>query len=92
MAFSTGARIAFFIYFFTHVPATLLIDLQAILPPEWFPQPVRDLLQVCTGKKGAESIQKPLTHLPTTSTYCITINMLCYDVCTNATIRCRVLG
>lgn len=32
----------FFIYFFTHIPITLLVDLQAIFD-EQYPQPLRDL-------------------------------------------------
>lgn len=35
-------EIIFFLYFASHVPITLLIDLQALLPEHVYPQPVSD--------------------------------------------------
>ncbi|XP_015240491.1 PREDICTED: transmembrane protein 97 [Cyprinodon variegatus] len=37
-------EIIFFFYFASHIPITLLIDLQALLPGHVYPQPLRDLL------------------------------------------------
>lgn len=30
-------------YFLSHIPITLLLDLQAIYPPNWVPQPLLDI-------------------------------------------------
>ncbi|KAG7233551.1 hypothetical protein INR49_006879 [Caranx melampygus] len=38
-------EIIFFLYFASHVPITLCIDLQALLPGQVYPQPLRDLLR-----------------------------------------------
>lgn len=38
-------EIIFFLYFASHIPITLFIDLQALLPGHVFPQPLRDLLK-----------------------------------------------
>lgn len=38
-------EIIFFFYFFTHIPITLFIDLQALLPADIYPQPAKDLLR-----------------------------------------------
>lgn len=38
-------EIIFFFYFASHIPITLFIDLQALLPGHVFPQPLRDLLK-----------------------------------------------
>uniref|UniRef100_A0A8C5LTU9 Transmembrane protein 97 n=1 Tax=Leptobrachium leishanense TaxID=445787 RepID=A0A8C5LTU9_9ANUR len=35
----------FFLYFFTHIPITLLVDLQAVLPPQLYPQELLDLMK-----------------------------------------------
>ncbi|KAM8977799.1 sigma intracellular receptor 2 [Pelodytes ibericus] len=35
----------FFFYFFSHIPITLLVDLQAILPSNLYPQELRDLMK-----------------------------------------------
>ncbi|KAM4700263.1 sigma intracellular receptor 2 [Discoglossus pictus] len=35
----------FFLYFFSHIPITLLVDLQAVLPARWYPQELLDLMQ-----------------------------------------------
>ncbi|KAI5098890.1 transmembrane protein 97, partial [Silurus meridionalis] len=37
-------EIVFFFYFATHIPITLFIDLQALLPEQWYPQPFKDVL------------------------------------------------
>lgn len=33
-------EIVFFLYFASHIPITLFIDLQALLPEQLYPQPV----------------------------------------------------
>ncbi|XP_059187830.1 sigma intracellular receptor 2 [Centropristis striata] len=38
-------EIIFFLYFASHIPITLCIDLQALLPGYLFPQPLRDLMK-----------------------------------------------
>ncbi|XP_075993230.1 sigma intracellular receptor 2 [Genypterus blacodes] len=38
-------EIIFFFYFASHIPITLCIDLQALLPPHVYPQALKDLLQ-----------------------------------------------
>ncbi|XP_023276257.1 sigma intracellular receptor 2 [Seriola lalandi dorsalis] len=38
-------EIIFFFYFASHIPITLCIDLQALLPGHVYPQPLRDLLR-----------------------------------------------
>lgn len=38
-------EIIFFFYFATHIPITLFIDLQALLPEHVYPQPLKDLLK-----------------------------------------------
>ncbi|XP_041797282.1 sigma intracellular receptor 2 [Chelmon rostratus] len=38
-------ELIFFFYFASHIPITLFIDLQALLPGYVFPQPLRDLLR-----------------------------------------------
>ncbi|XP_034384696.1 sigma intracellular receptor 2 [Cyclopterus lumpus] len=38
-------EIVFFFYFASHIPITLFIDLQALLPGHVYPQPLKDLLQ-----------------------------------------------
>ncbi|KAM9852813.1 sigma intracellular receptor 2 [Aulostomus maculatus] len=38
-------EIMFFFYFTSHIPITLFIDLQALLPRHVYPQPLRDLLR-----------------------------------------------
>ncbi|XP_069800821.1 sigma intracellular receptor 2 [Dendropsophus ebraccatus] len=35
----------FFFYFFSHIPITLVIDLQALLPASWYPQQLQDLIK-----------------------------------------------
>ncbi|XP_053562241.1 sigma intracellular receptor 2 [Bombina bombina] len=35
----------FFLYFFSHIPITLLVDLQAILPARLYPQELLDLMK-----------------------------------------------
>ncbi|KAE8621679.1 hypothetical protein XENTR_v10004920 [Xenopus tropicalis] len=35
----------FFFYFFSHIPITLLVDLQAVLPPSLYPQELLDLMK-----------------------------------------------
>ncbi|XP_023700691.1 sigma intracellular receptor 2 [Paramormyrops kingsleyae] len=35
----------FFLYFASHIPITLFIDLQALLPAQLYPQPLTDLLK-----------------------------------------------
>ncbi|KAM9358897.1 sigma intracellular receptor 2 [Symphorus nematophorus] len=37
-------EIIFFLYFASHIPITLFIDLQALLPAHVYPQPLRDVL------------------------------------------------
>ncbi|XP_062873121.1 sigma intracellular receptor 2 [Trichomycterus rosablanca] len=37
-------ELIFFIYFASHIPITLFIDLQALLPEHVYPQPLKDLL------------------------------------------------
>nr|XP_040030435.1 sigma intracellular receptor 2 [Gasterosteus aculeatus aculeatus] len=38
-------EVLFFFYFASHIPITLFIDLQALLPEHVYPQPLKDLLQ-----------------------------------------------
>ncbi|CAK6970341.1 sigma intracellular receptor 2 [Scomber scombrus] len=38
-------EIIFFFYFASHIPITLFIDLQALLPGHVYPQPLKDLLK-----------------------------------------------
>ncbi|XP_008300902.1 sigma intracellular receptor 2 [Stegastes partitus] len=38
-------EIIFFFYFASHIPITLFIDLQALLPGHVYPQPLKDLLR-----------------------------------------------
>ncbi|XP_075891986.1 sigma intracellular receptor 2-like [Nelusetta ayraudi] len=38
-------EIIFFLYFASHIPITLLIDLQALLPAHVYPQTLRDVLE-----------------------------------------------
>ncbi|KAM9734327.1 sigma intracellular receptor 2 [Menidia menidia] len=38
-------ELIFFFYFASHIPITLFIDLQALLPGHVYPQPLRDLLR-----------------------------------------------
>jgi hypothetical protein len=46
MAGLTGAtRLAFLAFFTSHIPATLMIDLQALLPASFYPQTLKDLLK-----------------------------------------------
>ncbi|XP_070572774.1 sigma intracellular receptor 2-like [Ptychodera flava] len=35
----------FFLYFASHIPITVLIDAQSVLPKEWYPQMLRDTLE-----------------------------------------------
>ncbi|XP_068173609.1 sigma intracellular receptor 2 [Antennarius striatus] len=49
----------FFFYFAAHVPITLLMDLQALLPGHVFPQQVRDVLS-----RYAEDFRDPLLVAP----------------------------
>ncbi|KAM5182403.1 sigma intracellular receptor 2 [Mantella aurantiaca] len=35
----------FFFYFFSHIPITLLIDLQAVLPSSWYPHQLLDVMK-----------------------------------------------
>ncbi|XP_068126346.1 sigma intracellular receptor 2 [Hyperolius riggenbachi] len=35
----------FFCYFFSHIPITLMVDLQGILPSSWYPQQLLDLMK-----------------------------------------------
>ncbi|XP_077336633.1 sigma intracellular receptor 2 [Lithobates pipiens] len=39
----------FFFYFFSHIPITLLVDLQAVLPSAWYPQQLLDLMRWYTA-------------------------------------------
>lgn len=43
LALQGGARTAFYLFFASHIPITLLIDMQAILKP-YYPQLVQDLV------------------------------------------------
>ncbi|XP_008306740.1 sigma intracellular receptor 2 [Cynoglossus semilaevis] len=43
-------EIIFFLYFASHIPITLFIDLQALLPEHVYPQPLKDLLKWYTGE------------------------------------------
>uniref|UniRef100_A0A1A7WCY2 Transmembrane protein 97 n=2 Tax=Iconisemion striatum TaxID=60296 RepID=A0A1A7WCY2_9TELE len=38
-------EVLFFFYFFSHIPITLFIDLQALLPGHVYPEPLQDLLR-----------------------------------------------
>ncbi|KAM6988643.1 sigma intracellular receptor 2 [Tautogolabrus adspersus] len=44
MALLRVLEILFFFYFASHIPITLFIDLQALLPEHVYPQPLKDLL------------------------------------------------
>ncbi|KAM9319263.1 sigma intracellular receptor 2 [Gastrophryne carolinensis] len=35
----------FFFYFLSHIPITLMVDLQALLPAAWYPQQLLDLMK-----------------------------------------------
>lgn len=35
----------YFVYFATHIPITLLVDLQSVYPPKYVPQALKDLNQ-----------------------------------------------
>ncbi|XP_018429188.1 PREDICTED: transmembrane protein 97 [Nanorana parkeri] len=37
-------ELVFFFYFFSHIPITLLVDLQAVLPSSWYPEQLLDLM------------------------------------------------
>lgn len=52
-------EIIFFFYFASHIPITLFIDLQALLPGHVYPQPLRDLL-----KWYAEEFKDPMMMDP----------------------------
>lgn len=58
----TGIRVLeliFFFYFASHIPITLFIDLQALLPEHVFPQQLRDLL-----KWYAQEFKDPMMMAP----------------------------
>ena len=38
-------RAVFLVYFVTHIPITLMFDLQALLPVEWYPTVLREMVQ-----------------------------------------------
>lgn len=52
-------EIIFFFYFASHIPITLFIDLQALLPEHVFPQQLRDLL-----KWYAQEFKDPMVMVP----------------------------
>nr|XP_046246094.1 sigma intracellular receptor 2 [Scatophagus argus] len=52
-------EIIFFVYFASHIPITLFIDLQALLPGHVFPQALRDVL-----KWYAEDFKDPMVMDP----------------------------
>ncbi|KAF0023427.1 hypothetical protein F2P81_024057 [Scophthalmus maximus] len=52
-------EIIFFLYFASHIPITLFIDLQALLPGQLYPQPLKDLL-----KWYAEEFKDPMVLDP----------------------------
>ncbi|XP_035536068.1 sigma intracellular receptor 2 [Morone saxatilis] len=52
-------EIIFFFYFASHIPITLFIDLQALLPQHVYPQPMRDFV-----KWYAEEFKDPLMMDP----------------------------
>ncbi|XP_007565628.1 PREDICTED: transmembrane protein 97 [Poecilia mexicana] len=52
-------EIIFFFYFASHIPITLFIDLQALLPEHVYPQPLKDLL-----KWYAEEFKDPMVLDP----------------------------
>ena len=38
-------RWTFIIFFVSHIPVTMLVDSQVVLPEKWFPQGAKDMLQ-----------------------------------------------
>ncbi|KAL7400877.1 hypothetical protein ABVT39_019191 [Epinephelus coioides] len=52
-------EIIFFFYFASHIPITVFIDLQALLPGYVYPQPLRDLL-----RWYAEEFKDPMVLYP----------------------------
>ncbi|CAJ0938144.1 unnamed protein product [Ranitomeya imitator] len=38
-------ELLFFLYFFSHIPITLLVDLQPVLPAGWYPQQLLDVMK-----------------------------------------------
>ncbi|KAL4647182.1 transmembrane protein 97 [Arapaima gigas] len=52
-------ELVFFLYFATHIPITLFIDLQALLPGQIFPQPLKDLVQWYTAEAKDHMMADP---------------------------------
>ncbi|KAM9317708.1 sigma intracellular receptor 2 [Pholidichthys leucotaenia] len=52
-------ELIFFFYFATHIPITLFIDLQALLPEHVYPEPLKDLM-----KWYAEDFRDPMVVDP----------------------------
>ena len=59
-AFTGATRTAFLIFFASHIPITLLIDSQALLPPAFYPECLKHLLDVYV-----DFCQDPLMARPT---------------------------
>lgn len=59
-AFTGATRMAFLIFFVSHIPITLFVDSQALLPASWHPQAVKDLLDMYV-----DFCQDPLMARPT---------------------------
>lgn len=58
-AFSGPTRIAFLVFFITHIPITLFIDSQALLPEWLFPEPLKDLLDTYVSVTGDPLMARP---------------------------------
>lgn len=59
-AFTGATRTAFLVFFASHIPITLMIDCQALLPEALYPQTLRNLLDLY-----ANFVQDPLMTRPT---------------------------
>lgn len=57
-------EIVFFLYFATHIPITLFIDLQALLPGHVYPQPVSALLQNKLTYSSCFYLTEHFSHCP----------------------------
>lgn len=59
-AFTGATRTAFLIFFSSHIPITLLVDSQALLPSSLYPQAVKDLLDFYVNLVNDPLMARPL--------------------------------
>ncbi|KAJ3034176.1 hypothetical protein HDV00_005395 [Rhizophlyctis rosea] len=62
--FSRPLDIFFLIYFVTHIPATLMIDSQTVLPSEYIPQFAKDFLGTWVSMSGDPWMSQALSGKP----------------------------